>query len=87
MPYSLPLRGLYGIFILTHMADIHVEKEGRRAFIPLAAWQIMPDHKYGWQPVRSEIPEVVTKAMATVEAKADTQAPQKVKKTRKKRGR
>lgn len=85
MPYGLPRAG-YAAFLFTVMGkDILVEREGRQINIPLTAWQIMPPDKYGWLPVRAELPAVVTAAMEAAATREEAPAAVKVKKTRQKR--
>lgn len=85
MPYGLPRAG-YAAFLFCAMTkDILVERDGRQINIPLSAWAIMPDGKYGWSPVHVKMPAVVVAAMESVAAKEEAPKPEKVKKTRQKR--
>ena len=85
MPYGLPRAGYAAFLFLLMLKDILVERDGRRINIPLSAWAIMPEGKYGWSPVQVKMPAVVVAAMEVATTMAEAPKIEKVKKQRQKR--
>lgn len=49
-----------------HMANtkITAQREGQVRKFTLQAWNAFPDHKYGWEIVKKEVPQVVAQNLA-----------------------